>query len=179
MTERQRRLQELRNYEKYIKEQLKESRRQYLEYLENPFKPYQPPLPLPIHAYPQHPQRLPPIRQYTRRTLLPPQHQQQAYPQHQYHQQHQRYTQIPIQRIQPESVDKFCRRHHYVKRIGVSAASNIPRVHKDLKKTVVKFKRDSNMPIVSPSNIPKVHKDLKKFDIKLKRSSRLSAIPES
>jgi hypothetical protein len=43
----------------------------------------------------------------------------------------------------------------------------------------VKFKRDSNMPIVSPSNIPKVHKDLKKFDIKLKRSSRLSPIPES
>jgi hypothetical protein len=43
----------------------------------------------------------------------------------------------------------------------------------------VKFKRDSNMPIITPSKIPKVHKGLKEFDIKLKRSSRLSAIPES
>lgn len=194
MTERQRRLQELRNYEKYIKEQLKESRRQYLEYLENPFKPYQPPLPLP--AYPQRLPQHPPIRRYTRRTLRPPQRPLQAYPlpqqypqqayplpqqyqQHPQQQQRQRYTQIPIENIQPESVDKFCRRHKYVKRIGVSSASNIPRVHKDLKKTVVKFKRDSNMPIVSPLNIPKVHKGLKEFDIKLKRSSRLSAIPES
>lgn len=190
MTERQRRLQELRNYEKYIKEQLKESRRQYLE---NPFKPYQPPplLHPPLHSYPQHPQhqqRLPPIRRYTRRTLRPlqayplPQQQLQyplplqAYPLPQQQQQYQRYTQIPIQRIQPESVDKFCKRHHYVKRIAVS---NIPKVHKDLKKTVTKFKRDSNMPIISPSNIPKVYKGLKEFDIKLKRSSRLSTIPES
>jgi len=180
MTERERRLQELRNYENYIKEQLKESRRQYLE---NPFKPYQPPLPLPIHAYPQYPLRPlqayplyqpqhpphPQTRRYTRRILLPPQ--QPLRP--------QRYTQLPIQNIQPESIDDFCKRHKYVKRTGVSSASKIPKVHNGLKEIVVKFKRDSNMPIITPSNIPKVHKGLKEFDIKLKRSSRLSAIPES
>lgn len=180
MTERERRLQELRNYENYIKEQLKESRRQYLE---NPFKPYQPPLPLPIHAYPQYPLRPlqayplyqpphpphPQTRRYTRRILLPPQQPRQP----------QRYTQLPIQNIQPESIDDFCKRHKYVKRTGVSSASKIPKVHNGLKEIVVKFKRDSNMPIITPSKIPKVHKGLKEFDIKLKRSSRLSAIPES
>ena len=122
------------------------------QYITNPYLPYNEPIPL--QAYQQrrqqrplpqqyqqwHPQQyqlqaysLP--RRYTRRTLLPQQ------------QQYQRYTQIPIQNIQPESVDKFCRRHKYVKIVS------------------------------SASNIPRVHKDLKKFDIKLKRSSRLSAIP--
>lgn len=125
------------------------------QYITNPYLPYNEPIPLhayqqqrqrqrPLQAYPQHPLQAYPLpRRYTRRTLLPQQHPQ--------HPQHQRYTQIPIENIQPESVDKFCRRHKYVKRIGVSSASNIPRVHKDLKK----------------------------FEIKLKRSSRLSAIPES
>lgn len=127
------------------------------QYITNPYLPYNEPIPLqayqqrqqrplpqqyqqwhPQHqqlqAYSQHP--LP--QRYTRRTLLP-------------HPQYQRYTQIPIENIQPESVDKFCRRHKYIKRTDVSLVSNIPRVHKDLKK----------------------------FDIKLKRSSRLSPIPES
>jgi len=126
------------------------------QYITNPYLPYNEPIPL--HAYQQrqqrplpqqyqqwHPQQYqlqaysqhPLPQQYTRRTLLPQQ------------QQYQRYTQIPIQNIQPESVDKFCRRHKYVKIVSLV------------------------------SNIPKVHKDLKKFDIKLKRSSRLSPIPES
>lgn len=124
------------------------------QYITNPYLPYNEPIPLqayqqrqqrPLQAYQQQQQRQQQLQayslpqRYTRRTLLPQQ------------QQYQRYTQIPIQNIQPESVDKFCRRHKYVKRTDVSLVSNIP----------------------------KVHKDLKKFDIKLKRSSRLLAIPES
>ena len=124
------------------------------QYITNPYLPYNEPIPL--HTYQQQRQRQRPLhayplpRRYTRRTLLPPQHPHppQPYQQHP-HPQQQRYTQIPIENIQPESVDKFCRRHKYVKIVS------------------------------SASNIPRVHKDLKKFDIKLKRSSRLSAIPES